>query len=258
MRLAALVLTLALGSMVGNGTAKAFDCNGVTLPSSIVICSDPELMRLTDERQEAINEARERIDEEAWAILWDNQQAWVRSYAPACGIPQDRPPPMPVPASIRACFKRAAEARIAFIRGYGLTASGIPSPRIGPGFDCSKAVRPLALLICADADLSRVDLRYNQAFWALLQQLDPSARRGAAARGRSLHRCGPGPVRDAPLGWIDNAGLAGSRLRKGCVRRTTEPVAITHLGAGLRGSYAASRAAPGVATRPCGPRLLLR
>ena len=28
MRLAALVLTLALGSMVGNGTAKAFDCNG--------------------------------------------------------------------------------------------------------------------------------------------------------------------------------------------------------------------------------------
>jgi len=178
MRLAALVLTLALGSMVGNGTAKAFDCNGVTLPSSIVICSDPELMRLTDERQEAINEARERIDEEAWAILWDNQQAWVRSYAPACGIPQDRPPPTPVPASIRACFKRAAEARIAFIRGYGLTASGIPSPRIGPGFDCSKAVRPLALLICADGDLSRVDLRYNQAFWALLQQLDPSARRG--------------------------------------------------------------------------------
>ena len=120
MWLAALVVTLALGSILGNGTAKAFDCTGATLASSIVICSDPELMRLTDERQEAIKEARGRIGEEAWPDLWENQKAWVRSYATACGIQQDRPPPMPVPASIRACFKRAAEARIAFIRGYGL------------------------------------------------------------------------------------------------------------------------------------------
>ena len=60
-------------------------------------------------------------------------------------------------------------------------ATGSPAPvtpEIGPGFDCSKAVRPLALLICGDADLSRVDLLYNQAYWALLQQLDPSARKG--------------------------------------------------------------------------------
>ena len=101
MRLAALVVTLALGSILGNGTAKAFDCTGATLASSIVICSDPELMRLTDERQEAIKEARGRIGEEAWPDLWENQKAWVRSYATACGIQQDRPPPMPVPASIR-------------------------------------------------------------------------------------------------------------------------------------------------------------
>jgi len=87
MRLAALVVTLALGSILGNGTAKAFDCTGATLASSIVICSDPELMRLTDERQEAIKEARGRIGEEAWPDLWENQKAWVRSYAPACGHP---------------------------------------------------------------------------------------------------------------------------------------------------------------------------
>src|SRR6516162_5742092 len=108
MRRAALVLTFVLNSTFGNGAAEAFDCDGVTLPSSIVICSDPELMRLTDERQEAINEARERIGEEAWPVLWENQQAWVRSYAPVCGIPQDQPPPIPVSASIRSCFKRAA------------------------------------------------------------------------------------------------------------------------------------------------------
>jgi hypothetical protein len=31
---------------------RAFDCTTVTLPSSIVICGDPELMQLADERQE--------------------------------------------------------------------------------------------------------------------------------------------------------------------------------------------------------------
>jgi uncharacterized protein/peptidoglycan hydrolase-like protein with peptidoglycan-binding domain len=178
MRFVALILALALGSALGNGTAKAFDCTGVSLPSSIVICSDPELMRRADERQEAIYEARERIGEDAWPALWDDQKAWVRSYALACGIPQDRPPPIPVPASVRACFKRAAEARIAFIQGYGLAAPATITPRVGPGFDCTTAMRPLALMICADTDLSRVDLRFNQAYWALLQQLDPAARQG--------------------------------------------------------------------------------
>jgi uncharacterized protein len=176
MRLAALILTLAFGSALGSGTAMAFDCVGVTLPSSLVICSDPDLMRAADERQEAINEARERIGEEAWPEFWEGQKAWVRSYATACGVPQNRPPSMPVPASIRACFRRAAEARIAFIQGY--RGSAPVSPQIGPGFDCTKAVRPLALMICADADLARVDLRFNQAYWALFQQLDPLARQG--------------------------------------------------------------------------------
>ena len=45
--------------------ASAFECAGVKLPSSLVVCSDPELMRLADERQEAINEARGRIGEDA-------------------------------------------------------------------------------------------------------------------------------------------------------------------------------------------------
>jgi len=178
---AVLVLTLAFGFMLGGGAAKAFDCSGATLPSSIVICSDPELIRLADERQEAIFEARARIGEGAWPAFWENQKAWVRSYALACGIPQDRPPPLPVPTSIRECFRHAAEARITFVRSYGLTTPGTPASaasRIGPGYDCNRVVRPLALMICADPDLSRMDLRYNQAFWALLQQLDPSARQG--------------------------------------------------------------------------------
>ena len=175
------LVAVSLLALLYSGTAAAFECAGVTLPSTLVICSDPELTRLGDERQEAINEARGRIGEEAWPALWENQKAWVRSYATACGVPPDRPVSFPVSSSIRACFKQAAIARIAYLRAYGVSAGAAPVPpprdagrgRIGPSFDCSKAGYPLALLICADADLSRLDLRFGQAYWALFQQLGP-------------------------------------------------------------------------------------
>jgi predicted aspartyl protease len=126
---------------------------------------------------------RGRIGEDRWPALWDDQRAWVRSYATACGVPPDLPPPFPVSASVKACFKRAALARIAYIRAYGVTAGRTPAPpsvwagghdRIGPSFDCSTAGYPLALLICTDDDLSRLDLRFGQAYWALYQQLGPA------------------------------------------------------------------------------------
>lgn len=177
------IIALIFWATLGAGTAAAFECAGVRLPSTIVICSDPELMRLADERQDAINEARARIGEDAWPALWEDQKAWVRSYASACGVPFDRPPPIPVPPSVRACFKKAGEARIAFIRSYSPAPAGnavvIPSvgppERVGPSFDCTKATTPLTFLICGDAELSRLDLRFAQAYWALFQQLGPAA-----------------------------------------------------------------------------------
>jgi len=54
------LVAVSLLALLYSGTAAAFECAGVTLPSTLVICSDPELMRLGDERQEAINEARGR------------------------------------------------------------------------------------------------------------------------------------------------------------------------------------------------------
>ena len=177
------IVAFFLWVVLYSGTAAAFDCAGMTLPSTLVICSDPELMGLANERQEAINEARGRIGEQAWPALWENQKAWVRTYATACGVPPDRPLSLPVSASIRACFKQAAIARIAYLRAYGVTAGSAPaspSPgavsrdRIGPSYDCSTAGYPLALMICADGDLSRLDLRFGQAYWALFQQLGPA------------------------------------------------------------------------------------
>jgi uncharacterized protein len=177
-RLAAALFVLAL---LGGSDAGAFECTNITLPSSFVICSDPELMRLADQRQAALNDARGRIGEDAWPALWEDQKVWVRSYANACGVPPDRPAALPVPPSVRACFKRAAEARIAYIQRYGLAPGSPPtalgSDRVGPGFDCSKVAAPLALMICADRELSLVDFRFNQAYWALLQQLGPAGQR---------------------------------------------------------------------------------
>ncbi len=48
---------------------------------------------------------------------------------------------------------------------------------IGPGFDCAKAAQPLAQLICANPELSKTDLRFNQAYYALRQQLDAAGQR---------------------------------------------------------------------------------
>src|SRR5262249_41172606 len=53
--------SLTLGILLLARSAWAFDCSNVTLPSSAVICSDLELMRVADERQAAINEARARL-----------------------------------------------------------------------------------------------------------------------------------------------------------------------------------------------------
>ena len=141
------IIAFFLSMVLASGTASAFDCVGVTFPSTVVICSDPELMTLADERQEAINEARTRIGEQAWPALWEDQKRWVRAYATACGVPPDTRPPDPVPASIKACFKQAGEARVAYLRAYGATAIGAtpsaaldtaPSGRVGPSFDAAK------------------------------------------------------------------------------------------------------------------------
>jgi hypothetical protein len=75
-------------------------------------CSDPELMRLADERQEAFSQTMARLDGQQQKELLADQNGWVRSYATACGAPPDAAPPTPVPDTMRVCFIRAAQARI--------------------------------------------------------------------------------------------------------------------------------------------------
>lgn len=227
------IIVLIIALLLVSGTARAFDCVGVRLPSTIVICSSRQLMRLADERQAAINNSRARIGEERWPALWEDQKAWVRSYATACGVPPERPPPQPVPGSVIACFEQAGVARTAYLRGYGLAAgsaaapssSGFAGGRIGPSFDCGKASSALPLLICAGprAFLSRSSLQ-SGVLGAL-----PAGRAGRAARaegaGPRLYQKGAGGLPDNDFWPVDTAGAAVAELRIGGLREDARGMA---------------------------------
>ena len=74
--------------------------------------------------------------------------------------------------------------------------------RLGPSFGCAQHSEPLAQMICASRELSELDLRYNQAFRALLWQARQSGRAALWQESSNfqeavLHDCGvpaEGPV----------------------------------------------------------------
>jgi uncharacterized protein YecT (DUF1311 family) len=61
------------------------------------------------------------------------------------------------------------------LAGAGLVIAGLipltTAEQIGPSFDCHTAQQPLAQILCSDPELSRTDLRFAQAYFALLKQV---------------------------------------------------------------------------------------
>jgi uncharacterized protein YecT (DUF1311 family) len=108
------------------GPASAFNCVGAKLPWDVVVCSDSQLQLLADERLAAFEEAKQRLTELEVQHLRDDQAAWVRSYSAACGIRADTALPTPISAGVIECFRKAGEARLAYLRAYGAS-SGPPS-----------------------------------------------------------------------------------------------------------------------------------
>jgi Superinfection immunity protein len=116
--------TIAVAAVVFSMTQARADqldewCKTAKLPSSIIICGDPELLALAIERQHAFEAAQTGLSPDQQKELLADQNGWVKSYAAACGVPQGGPPPNPVPDSVKACFMHAGQARIAYLRGYG-------------------------------------------------------------------------------------------------------------------------------------------
>lgn len=185
----AVLALLLLAYSIGAANAAPLDdwCAQVTVPSSIAICSDPELRALAIERQHAFDEARGRVGEARYGVLVADQKAWVASYPRACGVMPDTPPQLPLSPPVRDCMANAGRSRIAYLRAYGIPASDASNStaatageRIGPGFDCGAVTALLARLICSDVELSKTDLLFNQAYHALHQALDPDGRRRLA------------------------------------------------------------------------------
>lgn len=94
-------------------------CKTVRLPSSIAICSEPELRALTRARQTAYDEARDRLSPDQQRVLLADQNDWVKSYPAGCGISQSAPPTLPLSPATKECMAQAGRARIAYLHSYG-------------------------------------------------------------------------------------------------------------------------------------------
>jgi len=110
---------------------KSIRSNPAASAPSLIICSDLELRGLAVARQRAFDAARDRLDPQRQQQLDGDQKAWVNSYLAACGISRTGNVPDPVPASVKFCFKQANEARIAYLRGYGIDSPMLESPTPG-------------------------------------------------------------------------------------------------------------------------------
>jgi uncharacterized protein YecT (DUF1311 family) len=134
-------LTVAIGFTFAGGSARAdhaLECDKVQLPSSLVICSDQDLLATADERAKIYRELWARLGAAQQEALKADQARWVREYATRCGVPPESPPQLPATAVVLDCFKQAGRARIAFLRSYWnrLTSAnaGIqPSPGVSVG-----------------------------------------------------------------------------------------------------------------------------
>lgn len=125
MRSRAFLLTTMMAAMVGCVTPAQADpaelnswCAQVKQPSSIALCSDPELRQLAIDRNHAFEAARARLSPEAYSRLLREQKTWVRSYSAGCGIDIIVPPTLPLQPEVLSCLKRAGQARVEYLRNY--------------------------------------------------------------------------------------------------------------------------------------------
>jgi predicted aspartyl protease len=139
------------------GPASAFNCVGAKLPWDVVVCSDSQLQLLADERLAAFEVAKQRLTELEVQHLRDDQAAWVRSYSAACGIRADAVVPMAISAGVIECFKKAGEARLAYLRAYG--ASSVPPSANAP----STTPALTAVSMETSGGVYAVPVRVNQA-----------------------------------------------------------------------------------------------
>jgi len=123
--------------------------------------------------------------------------------------------------SVTASLGHASAARTGApsVPANPMVAAAVPAnsdQAIGPSFDCNTVRTPLAQFICASPDLSRTDLEFVQAYYALRQQVGPPGwpalrQEDVDFQSRIESQCGIAPSGDLPP---DAAALAKC-LRQG-------------------------------------------
>jgi len=138
---------LALAAMGGN--AVGFNCTDPASPAVAVVCSDPELIKLTQERQRVWKALHDSVGGAERKALVDNERQWLAHYPEDCGVTGNRPPAK-ITDDMRACFKKADNERIAYMRAYGTggtvpaAATAAPKPKEAPAEATAAAAPPPA------------------------------------------------------------------------------------------------------------------
>jgi predicted aspartyl protease len=155
---------LLLSTVITWGPAFAFNCVGARLPWDVVVCSDGRLQVLADERLAAFEEAKQRLTEPEIQHLREDQAAWVRSYSAACGVRADAAVPSQSPAEVIECFRKAGEARLAYLRAYGASPNQRTLPSVPSSTNAPNAAPALTAVQMEPSDgVYFVPVRINQA-----------------------------------------------------------------------------------------------
>lgn len=166
------IFLIAMLAAVGCGVSVLADptelddwCAQAKQPSSIALCSDPELRELAIERNRAFEVARARLSADAYSALLREHKGWVRSYSTACGISETTPPVLPLPPETLSCLKRAGRARVEYLWNYvgGVAAQSKPADQLAPSVSPEPApIRP-SYAQCADMDWGCKSMRLRES-----------------------------------------------------------------------------------------------
>lgn len=114
----ALLVAAALCAGARTGCADPLDgwCAKASKPDNVVICADPDLRRMTADRDTLMSVARQRLSVDAYQALRDDEARWVKSYTEECGVASDgSPPARPIAQAVIDCYARAGAQRLAYL-----------------------------------------------------------------------------------------------------------------------------------------------
>jgi hypothetical protein len=119
-RLVLISLAAVALNLPGVAECRADDwCTRPSKPENIVICADPELRRLAEERVRVLDIAHRQLAPDAYKHLSDNELSWTNTYTAKCHVAATGPaPPLPIAHDVIECYKYETEAHIAELNAY--------------------------------------------------------------------------------------------------------------------------------------------